>query len=203
MTFQTSKYSLIKGALSSDILKYVQIMCETHEKCNLFLRPATKENPYPFGDSQSPNSYAQYGSILSDSLITLFREKLSFITGKNLIEAYSYWRVYYNGAILDKHTDRPSCEYSATICIKKGNKPWPIYFKNLQGEEVKIEMENGDMIVYKGDILSHWRDPYEGDRHIQIFIHYVDKNGPYKENYYDGREFLGLPAEYKQPLIHN
>lgn len=203
MTFQTSKYSLIKGALNPDLLKYVQTMCNMHENCNLYMTPATLENPYPFGDSQSPNSYAQYGSILSDSLITLFREKLSFITGKNLVEAYSYWRAYYNGAILKKHRDRPSCEYSATICIKKGNKPWPIYFENLQGEEVEVEMEEGDLIIYKGDVLNHWRQPYEGDRHVQIFIHYVDKSGPYKENKYDGRDFLGLSHHFKKELAHN
>jgi hypothetical protein len=203
MTFQTDKYTHIKSAISPDMLRYLQIMCDMHERCNLFHTPATEENPFPFGDPQSPNSYAQYGSILSDSLITFFREKFSLITGKNLVEAYSYWRAYYKGAILEKHKDRPSCEYSATVCIKKGNTPWPIYFETLDGREVQIDMDSGDLIVYKGDMLNHWRDPYEGDRHVQIFTHYVDKQGPYKENAYDGRDFLGLSHLHKRELMHN
>lgn len=202
MSFRQKKYSVIRNALTPEMVKYVKIMCEMQEQACLYMVQPSDEVPYPFGDSQTPNSFASYGSILSDSLASYFREKISFITGKNLVETYSYWRVYYNGAILDRHTDRPSCEYSGTICIKKDS-DWPIYFEDLEKKEIKVDMEEGDMIVYKGDVLSHWRDLYEGDRHIQIFVHYVDSNGPYKENLYDGREVLGLPAEYKKPLIHN
>ena len=193
MSFETQKYQLVRQAFSPDLLEYIQLNCDIHEGCMTFYKPPTPHDPYPFGDSQSPNSYAWYGSIHGDALISLLKPKLSDITGKRLIETYSYWRAYYKGGILEKHRDRPSCEYSATICVKKGNKNWPIYFENLEGKEVEIEMQPGDLLVYKGDILTHWRDPYDGDRHVQIFVHYVDLDGSYAStNIYDGRPRLAL-----------
>lgn len=198
MSFETQKYQLVRQAFSPDLLEYIQLNCDLQEGCMTYYNPPTPEQPYPFGDNQSPNSFAWYGSIHGDALISLLRPKLSEITGKRLIETYSYWRAYYEGGILEKHTDRPSCEYSATVCVKKGNKDWPIYFENLEGKEVKIEMEPGDLVVYKGDILAHWRDPYEGDRHVQIFVHYVDLDGAYAAtNIYDGRSRLALSADDK------
>ena len=202
MSFQTKKYEVIRQAFSSDLLEFIQLNCDIHEQCMTYYRQPTPENPYPFGDPQSPNSYAWYGSIHGDALISLLKPKLSEITGKKLIETYSYWRAYYNGAILEKHKDRPSCEYSATICIKKGSIDWPIYFETEDGQEVGVELEPGDLIVYKGDHLSHWRDPYQGDRHVQIFVHYIDSEGLYKDtNVYDSRPRLGLDSGQKIPGV--
>lgn len=197
MSFQTEKYEVVRQALSSDLVEYIALCCDTHEYCALIGRPPTKDNPYPFGDTQSPNSFAWYGSLQGDALMSLLKKKISDITNKKLIETYSYWRAYYSGGVLEKHQDRESCEYSATICIKKGNIDWPIFFEDLKGKEVKIELEPGDMIVYKGDILFHWREPYYGDRHVQMFVHYVDVNGKYKDNLYDGRIYLAMPSDYE------
>lgn len=198
MSFETEKYEVIRQALNMDLVNYIALCCDIHENLAYTHRPPTDECPYPFGDAQSPNSFAWYGSIPGDALISFLKEKISQITNKQLIETYSYWRTYYNGGILEKHTDRPSCEYSVTACIKKGNTDWPIYFENLQGREVKIELEPGDLIVYKGDILPHWRNFYSGNRHIQMFVHYIDMNGSFIEtNAYDGRPTLGANFGFK------
>jgi hypothetical protein len=198
MSFETQKYQVIRQAFSPDLLEYIQLNCDIFEGCMTYYNPPTQENPYPFGDYQTRNSFCWYGSNHGDALISLLRPKLSEITGKKLIETYSFWRAYYKGSILEKHTDRPSCEFSATICIKKGNTDWPIYFETLEGKEIKIELEPGDLVVYKGDILPHWRDSYEGNRHVQIFVHYIDSEGPYKDtNVYDGRPILGVPGDTK------
>ena len=39
-----------------------------------------------------------------------------------------------------------------------------------------INLKPGDAVIYKGCDVKHWREPYEGDYHIQTF-HYVDANG--------------------------
>jgi hypothetical protein len=55
-------------------------------------------------------------------------------------------------------------------------------------------MNPGDVLIYQGINVLHWRDPLEGNFSKNIFIHYVDKNGPlYKENpclKFDGRESI-------------
>ena len=59
---------------------------------------------------------------------------------------------------------------------KKGN-IWPIYINNTA-----VMLEEGDAVLYKGCEVDHWREPYtEGTKQAQVFLHYVDANGPYTE----------------------
>ena len=97
-----------------------------------------------------------------------------------LFPTYTYWRYYVLGATLDKHTDRPACEISVTACIKKYDN-WPIIVKNKS-----FELEEGDAILYNGCAEEHWRPGvYKGEGMAQVFLHYVDKNGPYINHAYD------------------
>ena len=55
------------------------------------------------------------------------------------------------------------------------------------------------MLIYRGTLLEHWRDPFEGYDCGQVFLHYNDKNGTFKQtNLNDKRPMLGLPSEFKQ-----
>jgi hypothetical protein len=201
-TFEKDYFEVVRGAISKDLVEYVTECFNIHESTSLRYRPPTPLNPYPYGDEQCPNSFSWYGSLYSESMLKFLKSKISTVINKDLIETYSYIRVYYNNAILKKHKDRPSCEYSATLCIKKTTN-WPIYFETLRNEDAEIDLNPGDMIVYKGDILSHWRNIYSGEYHQQIFLHYVDLHGPYaKSNEYDGRPMLGLGSTEKirEPL---
>ena len=201
MSFLSNKYEVVRKCVKGDLLKYLQVTCQVHQECNEFHRPPTNENPFPFGDEQSKNCFSWYGSLHGDSLLVYLNPILSKIVDKKLVETYSYTRTYYKGSILEKHHDRPSCEYSATLCIKKGNIDWPIFFEKENGKVVSIELEEGDLIVYKGDLLDHWREPYEGDKHIQIFLHFVDEGGPYaKTNRFDGRPTLALGSNFRQGI---
>jgi hypothetical protein len=60
-----------------------------------------------------------------------------------------------------------------------------------------ISLNIGDMCVYKGDELSHWREPYHGDRQLQAFLHYVEVHGKFSHYKYDTRPALGLPNSYR------
>jgi hypothetical protein len=54
------------------------------------------------------------------------------------------------------------------------------------------------MLVYMGCDLEHWREEFEGKDCGQVFLHYNDaKKKTAKQNMYDTRPFLGLPAWYK------
>ena len=115
------------------------------------------------------------------------------LTDKKLYNTYTYARIYYTGATMAVHTDRPSCEFSATINISVDPEPWEIWFDNLKGDRFPILLNPGDLIVYKGDILPHWRDEYKGERQTQAFLHYVDKFGNYRDYKFDHRPYLGMP----------
>jgi hypothetical protein len=133
-------------------------------------------------------------------------------TGLNLIPTYSYARLYKNGDELRRHKDRPSCEISTTINL--GGDPWPIFIDGTGADTVideykkihkpnapkgtKVLLEVGDMLVYSGCELEHWREPFEGNVCGQVFLHYNHVNGPFAEkNRFDKRPMLGLPSMTK------
>ena len=52
-------------------------------------------------------------------------------TGLDLEPTYSYLRVYKNGDVLHKHTDRKACEYSVSLTLKResDDEIWPLYLQ--------------------------------------------------------------------------
>ena len=62
-----------------------------------------------------------------------------------------------------------------------------------------MKLNPGDMLIYKGNELEHWREPFEGDHCAQVFLHYnnVETQGA-EENLFDGRPHLGLPNDIKK-----
>ena len=111
-----------------------------------------------------------------DPLIeTISSKKRSLIEKEiniELYETYTFWRCYTYGAELKKHTDRPSCEISATVFIDSDKNDWGIFM-----DETKVMLNKGDALIYNGCNVEHWREPFDGDYHIQAFLHYVDKHG--------------------------
>ena len=200
--FKKKNYEVVRKAISKDMVQYLQVASKMHRECIEHNLPPSSSNPYPFNDGQSENSFSWYGPLHSEALLPFLEPLMSKVTGKKLLTSYSYTRTNFNCAIIPKHQDRESCEYSASLCIKK-DVDWPFwieYFENGKSRQVSVELDCGDMLVYKGDILSHWREEFTGKEHVQIFLHFVDSEGPYaKSNFLDGRSKLGLPHP-KQPV---
>jgi hypothetical protein len=141
----------------------------------------------------------QHPKKLPDDLLQGLHKKMEKETGFKLQPAYSYARIYKTGDVLHRHKDRYSCEVSTTLNL--GGDPWPIYLEpsgktGMAG--IKVNLDQGDMLVYMGCELEHWRDAFPGKDCGQVFLHYNDKTKKTaKENLYDKRPFLGLPAWFK------
>ena len=113
-------------------------------------------------------------------------------TGIKLSPTYSYARIYKEGDVLARHKDRYSCEISTTMNL--GGDEWPIYLE----PNIKVTLKPGDMLMYRGCDLEHWREPFEGENCGQVFLHYNDASGKDSEkNKYDGRPMIGLPSYFK------
>ena len=161
-----------------------------------------------FGDQQVPNTFKRYGDPVMDALLLYAQKGMEKNSGMKLQPTYSYWRLYKNGDILRRHKDRPSCEISTTLCLgydisNMENKDynWPMFveetgsYKGLPGKPV--HMQPGDMIIYKGALIDHWREPFEGRNHCHVFLHYNNLEGPYGEiTKYDTRPFVALPGDF-------
>ena len=159
-----------------------------------------------FTDNQAPGDFSKYGDPIMDALLSISTEQMCTLTGKELIPTYSYHRLYTTGTELKRHKDRPSCEISTTLCLgydasnvdasKYPDWDWPMFVKEDNGKEIPVHMKPGDMIIYRGCNVEHWREPYWGKNHAQVFMHYNDKNGPYAIAN-DGRPVLGLPGSFR------
>lgn len=145
-------------------------------------------------DDQVINSFSQYGTPTFDALLEYLLPTVESVTGKELWPTYSYARIYYPGAEMASHTDRPSCEYSMTLTLQTSGDTWPIYFRDRQGDTKEVIIMPGSGCIYCGMELPHWRSPYLGNQQVQVFLHYVDKNGPHANLKYDQRSMLGIPA---------
>ena len=148
-------------------------------------------------DLQCVNTYAHYADIAMETLLKELTPKVEEITGFKLIETYSYSRIYKKGDILSRHTDRKSCAVSCTMYLG-GDMLWPIYIEEsgktgMKG--TKIVLKKGDMLLYEGDTMEHWREPFSGENCAQVFLHY-NKVSP-KNIKYDSRAMLGLPVEFR------
>tara|TARA_Y100001972_G_scaffold124288_1_gene173135 strand:- start:266 stop:910 length:645 start_codon:yes stop_codon:yes gene_type:complete len=163
-------------------------------------------------DPQVPGSYSIYGDHVMETLLMKVLPVMKQKTGLDLVPTYSYARVYQTGAELKRHKDRPSCEISTTLNL--GGDNWPIFidptgsnnvideYKNIHKPGappgVKITLEPGDMLMYSGCELEHWREPFEGKLCGQVFLHYNHANGRFaKSNLYDKRPMLGVPSGIK------
>jgi hypothetical protein len=127
-----------------------------------------------------------HGDPLTDSLLLSKLKLMEEICEKKLHPTYSFWRMYTMFSDLKKHMDRAACEISVTVMIGSDGTEWPIY---IEGE--KITLLPGEAVIYLGCELEHWREEFKGDWHSQVFLHYVDANGPNANHKYDNRNFLG------------
>lgn len=160
-------------------------------------------------DHQCPKSPSVYGLPAFDSLLEQLVPHFEQATGKRLHPTYSYARVYEHGEVLRPHTDRPACEISATVTLGADDVIWPIYMADPAtdecslyagvaegGKEVRVSnigavaMRPGDAVLYRGMQKIHWRDEYKGRQQVQVFLHYVDADGPHAEWKYDKRTCL-------------
>ena len=152
-----------------------------------------------WNDSQIPDTYSHYGDTAMETLLEKVMPIMEKETGLKLNETYSYARIYKKGDILHRHKDRYSCEISTTLNL--GGDEWPIHLEpsGEEGKEgVEVTMQPGDMLVYKGCDLEHWREAFKGENCGQVFLHYNDASKKdANKNKFDGRPFLGLPAWFK------
>ena len=138
---------------------------------------------------QVPGAWSSYGNYNADLLLFLLKPKIEKVVNLELVPTYSYYRLYEKGQELKPHTDRKSCEYSVTINLGYSH-DWPLYIEDYNSFTHEMFMGVGDGIIYNGTDLKHHREKFDGDWYSQIFLHYVDIDGPNRNYIYDKRDIL-------------
>lgn len=186
--FEEKKYQVVRNLISSDHALGLSKQFKMLRDLAMF---QTNNNKSQFYDTLvTDNCFVWYSPV--DHLLEILQPTIESIVQKSLIPTYSFGRIYYQNAVMKKHIDRPACEYSITLNASIDKNPWPIWIKNLEGIDIPIDLFPGDGLIYKGQNISHWRNPYiEGGEQVQFFLHYVDSSGPYVDWKYDKRLILG------------
>lgn len=146
-------------------------------------------------DEFVPQTPCTYGDIEMERLLGKLGPRMEFLTGLRLYPTYSFARIYKHGDVLTPHRDRDACEISISLNLgQEPDEPWPLWLRTHEGQAVPVMLRPGDALVYRGIELAHWREAYPGQRLAQVFLHYVDRNGPHAGQIFDRRAGLGLPA---------
>ena len=216
MSFKKNKYIVLKKAISPQLAKFLTqyfLLKRTVARI-LFDKKYISQFTTEWGawnGRQVPETYSHYADIAMETLLTWVQPVMEKHTKLKLSPTYSFARIYKKGDILHRHKDRFSCEISTTLNL--GGDKWSIYLSphenvgipngkkitvtsNAKG--MKVDLKPGDMLIYKGMELEHWREAFEGDNCIQVFLHYNQVSKKADINKFDTRPHLGLPAWFKK-----
>ena len=96
------------------------------------------------------------------------------------------------GFIKTEMTDQINDEFRKILISK-------IPSGDLGKKGIKVDLEAGDMLVYRGCELEHWREKFKGKQSVQVFLHYNNTKTRFaKDNIFDRRKHLGLPNWFKR-----
>ena len=210
-SFKNDGYIVLRSVLSKETLEYINATWNSLKEepfskhfpyvIGKHIDGSKWELPFAFTNFGS----APFGNYIHNKMHGVIEDQL----GIGLVPTYYFSREYYTDAVLYAHRDRPSCEISATIAIDYStpkDEPWAIWVKKdknfsknkLSAFEVSQSLSSaeradqnckeillypGDMMVYQGCNVIHWRDPFEGDFSRHIFIHFVHKDGKIFKQY--------------------
>ena len=217
MSFKEHKYTVVRNAISFELANFAlnYFLLKRDAVAWMHQNNYISEFTPGFGtwkDKQVPNTYSCYGDFFMETLMMKVLPVMKEHTDLDLIPTYTYTRAYKKGDILKRHKDRFSCEISTTMNL--GGDDWPIYLEpdpkkggvkpgqgyvsdNTKG--VRVDLKPGDMLVYSGCELEHWREKFKGKECVQVFLHYNNrKTLGAKDNMFDKRPHLGLPSWFKK-----
>jgi len=207
MSFKNKKYTIIKQVISKDLAEFIANYFRMQKQVLDTCRQARYISPYEtllghYEDEtqQIPHTYSSYSDIAMETLLLKCQKTMEKETKLKLYPSYSYARIYKKGDELKRHKDRFSCEISTTMNL--GGDDWPIYLEpsgEVGKKGIKVDLKPGDMLVYSGCDLEHWREPFKGKECIQVFLHYNNRRTPgAKDNMFDTRPHLGLPVWFRR-----
>jgi hypothetical protein len=144
-----------------------------------YYKKLIREGLAPLGDSQVERRYYLQDESVSQYLHEAILPFCQDVFGCALQKTYCYVVSYQSGAVLERHVDFSSCDYSVSLLIDstpRGVPSWPLYLDASQFGRgvVAIEQRPSDALFYRGCALPHWRQelPF-GQRSISLLLHYV------------------------------
>jgi hypothetical protein len=141
----------------------------------------------------SGNVYSFFAPF--DGALRLWLPKVERVVGAPLVPINSFARIYGHGSELLRHSDLSFLQIGVSICLRRDNVDWPFCATDRLGRDVSLSQQQGDAVVYAGE-LRHWRQgAYRGTEQAQLFLHYCLASGPFATTHrFRGRKNLGITS---------
>jgi hypothetical protein len=175
------------ATMKADIVPDVLPVSKIREFPNLLRRPAFEISGYNY----PPMVFFLWGTT----------PIVSEVVGRDLLPTYVYLRMYREGDVCRVHHDRPACEHSLSLTLDYSDGViWPLDVETGETEpsaEVcedfgasrygSVPMEVGDAVLYRGVNHRHGRvRPNPNAWSVHLFLHWVDRDGPFRDQAFDG-----------------
>jgi hypothetical protein len=180
LTLQKNKFLYVPNFISHEKAKYLSDWL-TNEKNNgrLIQDPRFNVGLY----AQAYQDAIPFVELLCEKV-----NEVSALIEEKVLPTYAYSVIYENNSTLIKHKDRPACEISVTVHLD-GDKKWDLGIKKSNGDEVKVDLNVGDALLYLGCETEHWREGlYQGKNYNQVMLHYVKSNGSNAWAFFDKKK---------------
>ena len=165
--------------------------------------------------TRAARNYAAHGPLLTKTAIEVYSHiypamsgflwgltpAMEAIAGCRLLPTYCYFRIYQKDDLCKVHSDRHACEHSLSLTMAVSDEqPWALGVgkerldgptKSITedfGEEAfgSVSMMPGDAVAYQGVHHRHGRtDPNPNRWSAHLFLHWVDAEGPYRNQAFD------------------
>jgi hypothetical protein len=169
VSLRTKRYAELRALVPED----------QQEKLRRYLRQLVERGYFPaLGDGQVERRAGLHNPATFAAFHHGLARLVTAICGEPLIASYCYLGCYEEGAVLERHKDRPQCAYNLSLVFDMQNRhgppaPWPIYLE-LDGKPREVLLEVGDGLLYSGTEIWHWRDALPpGQRALVCFYHFV------------------------------
>jgi len=150
--------------------------CENLNQIMVKLYNERKLN-YEGNDPHYKNSFGTGSIPEMDVLFQRFTPLVKEVFKTDSIkEENTYSRVYFNGAELNPHVDRPGLDLTMSLCTFNSiETPWPIFVELEPGKPQAIDIPPGDAALFLGTKMKHWRNPLTCPNNqfmLQSFFHW-------------------------------
>lgn len=169
--FRTYGYSLVRDVIPPMLIGALRA----------YYRALVAGGRLPLGDSQVAERHRLHSEPVGMFFHPQLSSLVSRIAGEPVKPSYVYFSSYPSGSALPRHVDRLQCEFSISLLVDYVPDPdgpcgWPLFLEHpdLPGGVVDADLGLGDVLLYRGRQLVHYRDPLpDGHQSSSIFLHYV------------------------------
>ena len=203
MTYWTDGFELIENIISEDTRQLLTHSFDIHKTALEYGDRMQGIRRDPADELVTDKCFSTYGHVTFEALMQQLTPRVAEIVGHECMPAHSFARMYYPGAEMRAHKDRASCEVSMTLTVDVVGEVWPIWIRDaVDGSAHSVSIPERTGMLYQGCNLPHWRDTYtQGTSQLQLFMHWVDPNGPNKDFIYDGRPILAVSPDLRRKRL--